>query len=297
MRLISLLGLSAGAFALAVMAPASSQTTAPKSIKLCTGSDSGKYYEAGQRMSSMAGTKNFSIDVETSDGTWDNIQRVLLPPEDPNSCDAFIGQPDGAVVLKRTKPGDAQNIRAIMPLHREYLHVLCHKDTISDLDQVDKSMHIAVGANGSGGWLIWQNFIEQDKSYAEIPVTNEGGSEGLSAVASGDATCMLRPAAAGDGIVAMADSSFGDVIDLVGATDKDFNDAVDLDGTPLYSFVRIPTTKYVVTFGKGWGSDPKTVSWNAKLYINKNKVKGKDLDALIEAARKARTGILADFGK
>jgi TRAP-type uncharacterized transport system substrate-binding protein len=212
-------------------------------------------------------------------------------------CDAFIGQPDGPVYLKRTNPGAAAKIVPVMKLHREYLHVLCNKlSGVEDLKDLNETTPVAIGAPGSGGWLIWQNFIAEDDSYESIPVTADGGIVALTSVASGQAACMTVPSGVPSSIVAEADASYGDEVWLVGGTDKDFNDAENIDGTPLYEWADIPTSNYPNTFDHYFG-DIETVSWQAGLYVNKERLNGKSLEAFLRAATKARPMIISKFGK
>src|SRR3546814_19352827 len=103
------------------------------------------------------------------------------------ACDAMIGQPDGPVYISRATPGASRSLRQVGELHREYLHVLCSQasgiDALGDLSGRTKHS-VAIGAAGSGAWLLWQNFIAEDDSYGNIPVSTEGGIVALSAFAS-----------------------------------------------------------------------------------------------------------------
>ncbi|MER9768960.1 hypothetical protein NKJ09_23180 [Mesorhizobium sp. M0189] len=96
-------------------------------IRLCTGSASGVYFAAGQEIVKMAG-KNMPVTVVETEGTIDNLQRVLdLPADSPDACDAMIGQPDGPVYIGRQSPAKIKKLRQVGGLHREYLQVLCSK--------------------------------------------------------------------------------------------------------------------------------------------------------------------------
>jgi uncharacterized protein len=292
-RLIFSTILAAGFLSLGGFIPAESQT-APTSIRLCTGADGGVYNQVGNIIASFS--SKTPIEVIETGGTYDNMARML--DTGPEGCDAMIGQPDGPVFMKRTKPGDAAKMSKMMPLHREYLHVLCSKESgITDLDQLSKDNKVAIGAEGSGAWLIWQNFIEQDSGYADIPVTQDSGITALTAVASNETTCMLAPSGVPNAAVSEADGSYGDAVILAGATDKDMNDAQDIDGKPLYTFTKLPLDKYPVTFGNCTFCSIKTISWNAAIYVNKSKLNGKNLEAFLKAATRSRNQILTTFGK
>lgn len=290
MKLLSVLALSTAFLSMgAFTAPLKAQ--APL-IKLCTGSSVGVYFQVGKMISDMSGN---TIEVIETQGTFENMDRLLSG--DPTGCDAMIGQPDGPVFLKRTAPNAASKITAVMKLQAEYLQVLCSRESgIDNLSELSSSNSVAIGAQGSGAWLIWQNFIEQDSSYGEIPVTADSGITALTSVAFNQTTCMIVPSGVPNGIVNEADANFGDTVALVSANDKDFNDAEDIDGKDLYTFDELPTESYPVTFNRGW-SDIDTIRWNAALYVSKEKLSGKNLEGFLRAATRARTQILAKYGK
>lgn len=297
MNRILISGLSAVAFAFLLSSPAAH---AAAIIRLCTGGEGGTYLPAGGIIKSMTGN-TLNIEVVETEGTVDNMRRMIdLPADDPAACDAMIGQPDGPVYLSRTAPAKAKRLRQIASLHREYLHVLCNKDSgvddLGDLESDPAKYKLAIGDEGSGAWLIWQNLTAEDTDYAEIPVSSEGGTLALSAVQSGDATCMLVPGGLKNGTVAEADANLGDSIQLVGANDRDFDDAVDIKGKPLYEYASIPGSAYPISFN--YWSDVKTISWLAGVYINPDRFKDKKvLTAFTQAAMRSANSIKAEFGK
>ncbi len=278
-------------------------------INLCTGGEGKPYNETGQYIASfMRDSRNAEINVVTSKGTWDNIERTVLTTATPEtvangeSCHAFIGQPDGAVLLKRKNPAAATKLRIIGSGPREFLHVLCSKESgVDDLSDLagDNNKSIALGASGSGAWLIWQNFIAEDKSYAEVQVTNEEGAIAMASVASNTTTCMLVPAAVGNATVIQVDTDFGDSINLVGANDMDFNDATNIDGKTLYRWQTIPSGTYPINLQSGWFSGSDTVAWQAGVYINTEYFNGnqKALEDFITAVAKAKPAIKKTFGE
>lgn len=277
-------------------------------INLCTGSEDRPYNLTGKYIQGfLKDSRNIDLQVVATKGTWDNIERTVLTPQTPEtlanaeSCQAFIGQPDGAVLLKRKNPAAASKIRIIGQGPVEYLHVLCSRESgVTDLYDIggDNNKSIALGANGSGSWLIWQNFIAEDKSYAEVQVTNEEGAIALSSVASNTTTCMLVPAALGNATVAQADTDFGDQLVLAGANDKDFNDAVTIDGKPLYKWQSIPSGTYPTNL-QGWFSSRDTIAWQAGIYVNTEAFANnqKALEDLITAVAKAKPAIKKAFGE
>lgn len=269
-----------------------SPSMASDDFRLCTGATSGVYFAAGQAIKKMSGNA-LPITVVETEGTLDNITRTL----DDQSCHAFIGQPDGPVYVARQSPAKAKLLRQVGSLHREYLHVLCSRESgVDDLGDIAGGKHsLAIGEPGSGAWLIWQNILAEDKSYESVPVTNEGGILALSAVATNTTTCMLQPAGLRNGTVNEADQLYGDQVVLADANDKDFNDATDINGKALYSYdYDIPGKAYPKSFNY-WGGT-ETISWQAGVYVNTELVDNKTLAKLIQAVSRAATGIRAEYG-
>lgn len=267
-------------------------------IKLCSGSPSGVYYEAATDIAKSVG-RGLSVTVVETMGTADNIDRALLPSTEPDSCDALIVQPDGMVDAAKSSPGIAKKLRQVGSLHREYLHVLCGKnsgvDDLGDLENDPTKYSIAVGERGSGGYLVWTNLIREDEDYAAVNVVYEGGTSALSSVAAGDVTCALVPSGLASGTMNDADGMFADDLILAGANDKDFNDAVGIDGKPIYEYREIDS---VYPHLQGWGGDVDTLTWTARVIINTDKVTDtKTKDAFIRAVSQAAIGIKGKYGK
>lgn len=279
-------------------------------VNLCTGSEGRPYHLTGQYIQGfLRDSRNVQLNVITTTGTWDNIERTVLtaPTEERIAsgevCHAFIGQPDGAVLLKRENAAAANNLRIIGQGPLEFLHVLCSLESgVEDLSDIagQNDASVALGPDGSGAWLIWQNFIAEDDSYKEVQVTNESGAIAMSAVATNTTTCALVPAAVVNSTVAQADVDFGDSIALVGANDRDFNDATNIDGRQLYQWQSIPSGSYPNNFQTGWfGSSVDTIAWQAGIYVNKEYFENNQpaLEDLITAVARAKPTIKNTFGE
>lgn len=304
MKYFAMIGVAAAAIIAASGAHAANDKMV---VNICTGGAGKPYDLTGQYISGfLRDSKNVEMHVINTHGTWDNIQRTLETPATPETiasgeaCQVMIGQPDGAVLLKRKNPGEASHLRIIGQGPVEYLHVLCNKDSgVKDLSDIagDNTKSVALGANGSGAWLIWQNFINEDKSYAEVPTTTEEGAIALASVQAGDTTCVLIPAALGNATVVQADTDFSDGIRLVGASDWDFNDAKNIDGKSLYTFKKIPSGTYPQNL-QGWFSSKETVAWTANIYVNTEYFVNnqKALEDLIVAIAKSKPAIKKAFG-
>lgn len=299
------------AFALLGATALSSAAEAKTTINLCTGKSGLPYAQIGDMIAnSFAGDPNIEIRViKDTGGTWGNIQRSTnidtsgVPTEADyaagTACHAFIGQPDGPALLARKNPGEAKKLATIGTLHREYLHVVCNKesgvDDLSDLEG-DTTKSIAVGQPGSGAWIIWENFVFEDADYGKTPTSTLSGIDAISDVATGTTTCALIAAGLKNADMNEADELFGEEVVLAGANDKDFNDAVDIEKKPLYEWREIPSGTYPLHL-QGWFSAKDTVSWKAKVYLNSSRVSdARAKSALIRTVARLKSNIQKEYG-
>jgi TRAP-type uncharacterized transport system substrate-binding protein len=204
---------------LAIMSLPSFAQQEKMQINLCTGGEGKPYYLTGEAISSFAyDSKNISIKVIPTNGSKDNIDRTVGTVANEQTvasgeaCHAFIAQPDAAVNLKRRNPAASSKLKIVGTGPVEYLHVLCSKESgVDDLSDLagDNTKTVALGPNGSGAWQIWENFIAEDKSYADVVTSSEDGVIALASVAANEATCVIIPAALGNKSVVDADNDFG----------------------------------------------------------------------------------------
>lgn len=276
---------------------------AKEQVRICSGAPDGIYAFVANQIKSSA--KSLDVQVSYTTGTSANIQNaVQLSPEDPEACDVFVGQPDGPVWYKRNQPAVAAKIQPIgVPLHREYLQAVCNKDVdvddIGDLENDPKGNNysIAVGAEGSGTWLVWQNFIAEDDDYEAITALKIGDKAALDAVVNGTATCAIFMSALKSGTMQAADQQYGDYLKLVGVNDTDFNDATDIKGKPLYTYQEIPGDTYETSLQKGWGGAVDTVTANASVYYNVDRVSPAAQEALRGAILQVAPLVRGQYGK
>jgi TRAP-type uncharacterized transport system substrate-binding protein len=293
--------LLAGLFALGITSVAHA---APLQINLCTGGNGGIYYTAGNYIKdATSGSSTIELHVEESKGSIDNVRRTVdVDPTDPSACEAFIGQPDAVVYAKRKNP--SLPIKQIAQLHREYLQVLCNKDSgVTDLsslpggkDASGMPYSVNIGPEGSGAWAVWQNFVHEKDAYKDVPTKNEIDKIALGSVASGDTTCMVVAAGLPNPTIQEANDSYSDQVVLAEASDWSFNNALDIRGKPLYEFVKMPRT---YTNLQGWmGGKRETISWLAGVYVNPQRMgDDKALGDFITYANRAKANIVAAFGK
>lgn len=261
---------------------------ATDSIKICTGNESGVYYDVGKTLQKWS--KNIPIQVIESEGSLDNIELSTL-----GQCDAFIAQPDALNQAATERPSVKKIFRSVGTLHREYLQVLCGResgyDDLGDLEGTTATLNI--GPPGSGSWVTWQNLVKEDSGYESIKTVSDPNDLALSAVSGGDTDCMLVASGLNSGTMQSANSNYGDAITLVGANDKDFNDATSIDGKTLYTYAEIDGI--YDNLNGSWGID--TISWNAQVYANTESMDSKKLSALASLVAKSRSEIIGKYGK
>ena len=233
--------LAAAAF-LSLPALAEDKTT----LQLCTGGKSGVYYAKGKGMEKAAHGTELKIETLSTRGSWYNIQEVA---KDDGVCQAAIVQADAYALLAKRNKAALASIDRIGSLHYEYVHLICNAsygkgdETILESGKAG-SKKIAIGKQGSGPWVTWNNIIAEDDDYDKVtkPVFL-GGSLAASKVADGaDADCLLYVAGLGSGYLHKLDTRFGKDLVMRDFDDKDFDDAVDPKGTKLYEFADIPRT-------------------------------------------------------
>ena len=261
-------------------------------VTICTGGKDNPYDRSAKYIAQF--TKQLNVQSVNTEGSWEALNKTL-----DGECDAYIGQPDATAYLARSNKAKAESVTKVGVLFREYAHVVCSiksgVDDLGDLSGSDK-YSIDLGKEGSGAWLMWQNFVAEDQSYAKVKTKNAGGIKALTSVANDQTTCALFVGGIHNKMIDTANESFQGLIALVGTNDKDFNDAEDTDGSDLYEFVELPDAyDHLQGF---WDID--VVSTKATIYVsNTSKVLADEdnYNNFLLAVSRARPGILAEFGE
>lgn len=130
---------------------------APIALGMVTGPETGTYIEIGRDIADVAKGAGVEIDVKPSDGSIENIKRI----QSKENAALGIVQSDVLGFLKRSKSPEtgriAMNLRMVVPLYKEEVHVLVRKDikTFRDL----KGKRVVVGEEGSGNMLTAVNLL------------------------------------------------------------------------------------------------------------------------------------------
>lgn len=268
-------------------------------ITVCTAGKDGLYYGAAQFLAQASGAVKI-IPLETA-GSWQD----LIWLAEGTKCQAAIVQGDSVVAFQRTHGAEARNLRRASALYREYVHVICNRKAnvsgVYDLVKGDKK-GLAVGADGSGGWITMQNWIAADKAFGKVPVLSEGGdaAAGMIADEGGEASCMLFVAGLKTSAVNKINDQYGDAEKLVQATADVFSSAKDERGKPLYEMGEIPAGTYPKLQPTGMFGGSKGLSVpteRAVLVVNMDALGHDRFTMLMEALGKSRARIMAAGGE
>jgi uncharacterized protein len=158
------------------------------SIGLMTGSTTGTSFQFGEDIARVAQTVGLEILVKESEGSIDNIQRLVSR----ENAALGIVQSDVLGFLSRSEDADVRRIserlRLVFPFYNEEIHLLARKDIQRFEDLEGK--RVVVGTKGSDNWLTSNNLLRivniKPTERLELPPP-----EGASAVLRGKADAMV----------------------------------------------------------------------------------------------------------
>jgi uncharacterized protein len=158
------------------------------SIGMVTGSTTGTYFQFGQDIAKVAPTAGLEILVKESEGSTDNIRRLVSR----ENAALSIVQSDVLGFLRRSEDPQVRRIserlRLVFPFYNEEVHLLARKE-IQRFEDLD-GKRVVVGTQGSGNWLTSTNLLRminlKPAERIELPPP-----EGASAVLGGEADAMV----------------------------------------------------------------------------------------------------------
>jgi TRAP transporter TAXI family solute receptor len=216
--------------------PAFAQTAKPE-LNLCTGGETGKYYQTAREIASqLSGT--VKVNVLTSKGSLDNLSGL-----DSGACDAAIVQSDAYGNYVQTNPVSNLNIERVVPLYNEYAHLICNKDAsinkVSDLLKNNRA--VAIGEIGTGTRVTWDTWVKQNPDYAKVPVTRDAGTRAVTKAVDGtEVQCFLFVAGLNSGTINKVNNDAGYALRMVSIDDGSFDDVMDPKGKRVYEFTDMP---------------------------------------------------------
>lgn len=158
------------------------------SLGMVTGPRTGTYIAFGRDIAEAAKKENVNVEVKESDGSVDNIKRI----NSKENAALGIVQSDVLSFLGRSQNADtrkmAANLRMILPLYREEVHVLTRSD-ITDFSQLD-GKRVVVGEDGSGHMLTAVNLMAM-MNVAPQTTIRKSPPEGVFALLDGEADAVF----------------------------------------------------------------------------------------------------------
>ncbi len=267
LRFVAVAAATMAALSFTASAEADDQT-----INICTGGKSGVYYAKGKQLQAAMLTGGVKVNPINTNGSWYNINEVAK--DEGGACQVAIVQADAYALLAKREKAKAAAIDRIGALHHEYVHLVCNAKLPGDdetlLEKGDEgSRTIAVGKQGSGSWVTWNNLVAEDDDYGRVtkPLFL-GGTLAASKVADGaEADCLLYVAGLGSGYMHKLDANFGKDLRIRDFDDKDFNDAEDPKGNALYEFADLPR-EYPDGLQKPYWGANDTIRMRAIVVVN-----------------------------
>lgn len=252
-----------------LVAPSFAQSPAP-TLNVCTGGTTGKYYLTAAELGAQVKGQIALTPIETN-GSLDNFDRLAT-----GQCDAAIVQADAYGSYVTRNPTARLNVKRVVPLYNEYVHMVCNRDAgISNINDIKtKNATVLVGPNGSGTSLTWETWVKQDESFAKVPTKPEGGMNALTTIRDGvDAECALFVSGLQSGTMMEYNELGGKALQLVTIDAAYFDDIMDPKGQRVYEFSEIPGNTYpnmqnLGMFGMQTGI--KTLALGAVLIINQS---------------------------
>lgn len=246
------------ALALASFVPAASaQSAAGKpTVRICTGGQSGKYYQTAAELGSQLKGAVVVQVVETN-GSLDNFRQLA-----DGNCDAAIVQSDAYGIFPATNPAAKLNVERVVPLYNEYAQLVCNVNAgINDVDDlIGKSSRVLIGPNGSGTSVTWQTFGKQREDYLKVGTDPIGGTRAITRIVDGtDAACMIFVSGLGSGTMQEVDELGKGKLKLVPINDGVLDDVKDPKNQSVYTFADVPEGTYKNLQAQGWFGGQKNI--------------------------------------
>jgi TRAP transporter TAXI family solute receptor len=162
---------------------------ADENIGMVTGSTTGTYIQFGKQIGEVARTVGLNITVKPSEGSLDNIKRML------SHENAGLGIVQSDVLGFMQTASDpimrrfAGKLRLVFPFYNEEVHLFANRGIKRFADLNGK--RVVVGTRGSGNWLTSTNLMRSTGIKPRKTITDLKPSEAVHAVLMGEADAMF----------------------------------------------------------------------------------------------------------
>lgn len=244
------------------------QSAAIPDLRICTGLDTGRYFQTARELGAQLKNQINVIPVVTN-GSVDNLTMLST-----GQCDAALIQSDAYGFHQQRYPTAQLDFKRVATLYPEYVHMVCNKSVeIEAVGDVRKNENITVltGPNGSGTQVTWETWTKQDESYAKVKTKPIGGIEALAMIMDGsEAQCALFVAGLKSATMMEYDGFADGTVGLVKVDDGWFDDVKDPKGQGVYNMSEIPANTYPNLQTSGWfgGDKTPTITLDAVLVAN-----------------------------
>jgi uncharacterized protein len=184
-------------FALAVLHTVADAFSEEKNVKpdskatklsMVTGLATGTYFRIGKDIQDSLAKDNINIDVHSSNGSIDNINRI----GSTESASLGIVQSDVMGFLVKSEQPEsrklAERLRLVFPLFQEEVHLLGRSNITRLSDIAGKT--VVFGAKGSGTWLTAINILKIT-GIRPARILRLAPEEGVVAILQGKADAMF----------------------------------------------------------------------------------------------------------
>ena len=158
-------------------------------LAIMTGGAKGTYYQFGLNLQEFSRSKGFTLQVNNSTGSIENLYAVFKRPYTQmgivqSDVLAFVARVQTDPVLKKI----ASKTRMIFPLYNEEIHLLGRRE-LTDFDDL-ANKRVAIGKEGSGTYLTARLLFEvsEIRPREMVPI---GTGEALSQLKSGAIDAMF----------------------------------------------------------------------------------------------------------
>lgn len=161
---------------------------AAEPIGLVTGPKTGTYIAIGRDVAAVAAKAGVEVEVKPSEGSVDNIKRI----NSKENAGLGIVQSDVLGFLARSQKADtrrmAADLRMVMPLYQEEVHVLARKE-VTDMRQLN-GKRVVAGEDGSGHMLTAVNIMAL-LGVAPAQIIRSAPPQGVLALLEGQADAVF----------------------------------------------------------------------------------------------------------
>ncbi len=175
----------------ALQAAAAGKAASAADLTITTGGEKGTYYAFGKQIAEAAAAAGVTIDVETSGGSLENLERLLgyRGASENKFYQLAIVQADVLADLRRHAAENqvleriVRQVKTVMPLYYEEVHIFARTgESITDMSDL-ANLVTGVGVPGSGTFMTARSLYRLTGLEWNLDLIDKaGGPEGVDAL-------------------------------------------------------------------------------------------------------------------